>query len=275
MSHYRIIADLDELRWFYDHGIPRLLPHECYYMSMSARAKKLSAEERKHYNFQHNEMFGKELLTHDSFENLVRHLRRYECAEGSYTDKNGNPYPQKCLVCYWNINPSSAVKTVQKVKEYISDFEYQLASSQLQKSEQGMEQALVNMKLLPHRIYTLASQARSRRVWLDVDMDFEDAPTEATVQGVRETLGAFLPKGATILTRTGGGLHALLKVEHLGENASPQSIVKALSARFSDGSLKECIVNPNPMTVLPGTLQYGEPVVVLNKKDFVGETATP
>lgn len=262
-THYEIIGDLDELRWFYDYCMPRLQPHEFYYMSLSARAKKLTPEEKAIYNFQHNEMFGKEIITNDSFADIVRRLRRYECAIGSYTDKNGLPYPQKCLCVYWNINAGSSVKLGKSIQDYISEYTLAMTSCAISKSEKGMLEAIRNMKLLPHRVYTLASEARSKKVWMDIDMDFEEELTDELLGNIKTAFGDHLPKGAYVLIRTGGGIHGLIKCAALKGN--PQEIVKELQVL---AKCKECIINPNPMVPLTGTRQYSETVRVLNKDDF-------
>ena len=47
LEHYKLIADENELKWFYDHCVYPLKRNEAYAFCLSIRKKKLNAEDLK------------------------------------------------------------------------------------------------------------------------------------------------------------------------------------------------------------------------------------
>jgi len=124
---YKIISDINELEKFYNEVMPRLTKDEVYFVSLSARNKYLTKEEHDELQLGRTEMFSRSIVRNDSFDRLVRTLRKYETADGSYVTKNGSNIPSKSVVCYFNINPSSALKAYTEFNHVMAEYMYELS----------------------------------------------------------------------------------------------------------------------------------------------------
>ena len=60
-KYVNLIADVDELKWFYDNVLPNLKQAEVYFLSLSGRNKYLTDEEKQYYQLGRNEMFENQL----------------------------------------------------------------------------------------------------------------------------------------------------------------------------------------------------------------------
>ena len=80
---------------------------EVYFISLSARNKYLTDEEREYYGLGRTEMFARTLIR-DKYD-MEYPMRKLKSALGYKRTKNGYEIPEKCLVTYININPSSII----------------------------------------------------------------------------------------------------------------------------------------------------------------------
>lgn len=99
--------------------LPELTKNEVYFVSLSARNKYLSEEERLFYHLGRTEMFGRKLIRNK--ENYAERIERLINSLPSYKTKNGKNMPEKAMVCYANINPSDGVKAYLEFNSYIND----------------------------------------------------------------------------------------------------------------------------------------------------------
>jgi|GEM_PF-860898 len=105
METYKFMHSQEELRWWWDYGVPPLKPNEIYFLSLSCRNKSLTEEERQYYQCGRSEMFAKQQIRHDTWEDFLKHVKRFEVRRDAYLTKSGVPFPQKSLVVYWNLTP--------------------------------------------------------------------------------------------------------------------------------------------------------------------------
>jgi hypothetical protein len=168
MSKYIQLIE-SEVKWFFDHVMPPLTDTECYFLSLSARNKYLSAEEREELQLGRTEMFEKRLVRKKEWSRFIRTLRKMECDERGYTTKNNSPIPSKALVCYININPSDTLKALSAFQSLINEYQVEIASIAF---GGGKKDNLANrLNKIDNNLMTCYQQATGTRHWIDFDFD--------------------------------------------------------------------------------------------------------
>jgi hypothetical protein len=276
---YKFLADEEELKWFWKFGVPPLKPYEVYFISTSARNKRLNPEEREHYQVGRSEMWHKEIIAEDDYARFIKAIRRCECNKEAYLTKAGLSYPDCVLVLYYNVVPSNAYRAMQQQMIYLMDLQKQLTDAVVGNSEGGIEACYKNIRHCHTTGQSVFARSFSDAVWVDIDMDCKPKPALEVVERVRLHLLDQLDfsKGDFMIIDTAGGDHIMFR----------SAALKAAGARFKGDPVKkvidgmsdvlqasglepeEIVRNKNEMVALPGTLQYGDHIVrVLNKEDF-------
>ena len=296
---YDVVADMAELKWFFDHVIQKPQINESYTAVFVSRHKKLTKEEqkdigltRKEAEFLAVETFSlrhfKDALYQDennwTFERFLKHLRRLEVNKEAYTTANGLPLPTKTLSTIFYINPCDNIKVCREFFNQYLDVTQAISKAMLNgkttvdnlQSYQWFDKAESNLK-------HLRANQKGTRHWLDFDID---VPSwfKVSYYGQLKTLltEAYGLKNYVIID-TSGGYHVLVKTSAIKKN--PHDFCKDVEGIYKlgisrDGNEQyldekgnckfECIVNDSqiPGLPLPGTYQYGMKVTVLNKEDF-------
>lgn len=258
---YEIIHDEEQVRQFYRECLPRLKPTEVYFISMAARNKYLSDKERAEYNLGRTEMYAKTIIRHDSEDEFVKHIRRLECDERGYTTRTGEPIPQKCMVCYVNIDPSSTPKALQAFMKVVNEY-YTEAMAIAVGGNDGSN--FVNrLNKIDNNLLTCYQQAHGKGLWVDIDIDLAEEKTVTTqidvVLAIKCVLvGLGIDSYKIVATRS--GYHILVGTEEIKFN--PVKILDALKVEMLAEHIgfKEIEINKNRMIPVPGTLQAGYPV---------------
>ena len=303
---YDVVADVNELKWFFDHVIQKPQINESYTAVLVSRHKKLTKEEqeefgltRKEAEFLAVETFGlghfKDALHQNeennwTFERFLKHLRRLEVNKEAYTTAKGLPLPTKTLATIFYINPCNNIKVCREFFNQYLDVSQAISMAMLGgkttadnlQSYQWFDNAESNLK-------HLRANQKGTRHYLDFDVDvpkwfkggknYEDKPYYHVLLTL---LDAYFKKGNYVVIDTSGGYHILVKTSAINQN--PHNFCKHMKDLYDDcvkrgeepyldekGNCKfECIVNDSqiPGLPLPGTYQYGRPVMVLNKDDF-------
>ena len=271
---------MDELTWFWTYAMRPLKPREVYFISTSARNKRLDEAEREHFQIGRSEMWHKEIVMEDDFERFLRAIRRCEANKLAYLTKAGLPFPDKVLVLYTNIAPVDAYAAMNQQIDHLISTQRELADSILKNSPQGIEQAFQNIRHSHTTGQSVFARSFSDSDWVDIDSDIAALKTAAewdAVQRVKDFLYAETGRGRFMQVQTAGGFHWLIRKEQLAgigrkyKTDPVQVIITRMNAEFAAGSVRvnEIVKNRNEMIPLPGTIQYGERVVtVLNKEDF-------
>jgi len=266
MGNYRFLADEEELKWFWDYGIPPLQKNEIYFVSLSARNKQLNEKEREEYKVGRSEMFGKQQIRYDDWGQFLRHIKRFEVRKDAYLTKAEIPYPQKVLVVYWNITPIDAYKAMKDQMTYLNEVLSSLADSAIKNSQGGIDEAFYKVRKSFDTCQSLFARNFGHKEWVDFDIDSVlDYDQKIKVWDYfRQQFGT----GNTMFIETAGGLHCLLRKSCLKKN--PQIICNELLIILPNA--KEIVRNTNEMIPLPGTYQYGNHIVkIFNKEDFKDE----
>lgn len=270
-EYAKIIHDEEELKWFFDHIMPDLEATECYFLSLAARNKYLTSEERVEIELGRTEMFEKRIVRKKEWDRLLRTLRKLECDTRGYTTKTGSPIPSKALVCYFNINPSNTIRALANFQAIINEYFIELSTIAFEQKRDSSNIAN-RINKIDNNLMTCYQQATGTRTWLDFDFDIPKSD-------------AFLALYSTYLDENGfegyywvdtkSGYHLLLKKEQLKQN--PQNLVdNAIEMIFSmfrrggvmDESFSEnweIVYNKNAMIPMPGTYQGDHKVIIINK----------
>ena len=296
---YDVVADVNELKWFFDHVIQKPQINESYTAVFVSRHKKLTKEEqedigltRKEAEFLAVETFRlahfKDALHQNeennwTFERFLKHLRRLEVNKEAYTTGKGLPLPTKTLATIFYVNPCDNIKVCREFFNQYLDVTQSISKAMLNgkttvdnlQSYQWFDNAENNLK-------HLRANQKGTRHWLDFDID---VPSwfKVSYYGQLKTLltEAYGLKNYVIID-TSGGYHILVRTSAIKQNPRLfsnkvydlyQAGIKAGNEPYVDekGNSKfECIVNDSqiPGLPLPGTYQYGREVCVLNKDDF-------
>ena len=132
LEHYKLIADEEELKWFYDHCVHPLKRNEAYAFCLSIRKKKLNEEDLKS-PLGRVEMLDPQVVfaTKDgetTYERWKKGIRSYECHKEAFA-YGGHTLPPKAMVVYFHINPCDELKVIEDLKGYINIHEQELINS--------------------------------------------------------------------------------------------------------------------------------------------------
>ena len=294
-THYEIIWSEEELKSFYDTVLARnpLLRNEVRYVSLSARNKYLDEDERKHYQLGRSEMFGKQVVRHDEWSAFLQAVRRYECNVGGYLTKSSVPYPAKAMVCYVNINPCDALKTLKEMNAAIDEHKDALVYAAIRNSKVGVDEAFYKLRKVEDTMISLYARNFGTKTWVDFDFDIDPSHVP-TVVAIMEGFFAKTMNPTRVWVRTKGGVHMLFLSEclkfdpclicHAGYVAEWAAVnQRPFTEAEKDGIVKlasetEIVMNGNAMVPCPGTNQGGHQVRMLLAKDIPalddGQSAT-
>ena len=127
---YDIVADVNELKWFFDHVIQKPQINESYTAVFVSRHKKLTKEEREDIGLTRKEAeflavetfrlghFKDALYQNEennwTFERFLKHLRRLEVNKEAYTTGKGLSLPTKTLATIFYVNPCDNIKVCRE-----------------------------------------------------------------------------------------------------------------------------------------------------------------
>jgi len=266
-EYYKFIHSIDELKYFYNNVLPPLKETEVYFVSLSARNKYLTDIEKEELDLGRTEMFCKSIIRKNEWNRFLRTIRKFECHKEGYTTRTGASIPEKAIVCYININPSSTPRTIQTFKQVMAEYDTELISIALG-DRQNTSNIAQRLNKIDNNLYTCFQNSGGIKHWIDIDMDVNKEYKPFN----RVSSVFLLEKGITNFhwIDTKSGYHLLIKRDELKFN--PQIIcdyfindyVHSLPTKCFDTKF-EIVLNKNYMIPLPGTFQGGYPVTILNK----------
>ena len=248
---YDVVADVNELKWFFDHVIQKPQINESYTAVFVSRHKKLTKEEqedisltRKEAEFLAVETFRLRHFKDASYQNennwtferFLKHLRRLEVNKEAYTTAKGLPLPTKTLTTIFYVNPCDNIKVCREFFNQYLDVTQSISKAMLNgkttvdnlQSYQWFDNAESNLK-------HLRANQKGTRYWLDFDLDvpawFKNtkdqdvyAPPKAThfIKGYYKQMIDYLNedfgKGNYVIVDTSGGYHILVKTTAIKSN---------------------------------------------------------
>jgi hypothetical protein len=291
---YKIVADENEMKWFFDHILEPPEVFETYMVCLSARGKKIPLEEREIYQLGRGEMMRTELIRRKggnwNFDIYKQAPYKYNCHKSAMLTKSGLPYPEKCLVCYAYVNPSDELDCVDDTVVFYDKIKSELVRSYRKNSKDGVDDHLEKLPKIFEHLRSCHASHLSRRIWRDFDFDV-DVPKEMQDKlskdaakifvkiAIIEHANKFYGKGNYAIVDTSGGYHLLVKVSAMKSNPN-NFIAEVQCTQFehNDGALKGRVGDlckevkltevGSQFLPMPGTLQYGRLVTIINKEDF-------
>ena len=241
---YDVVADVNELKWFFDHVIQKPQINESYTAVFVSRHKKLTKEEQEEFGLTRKEAeflavetfrlghFKDALYQNENnwtFDSFLKHLRRLEVNKEAYTTSKGLPLPTKTLATIFYVNPCDNIKVCREFFNQYLDVAQSISKAMLNgkttvdnlQSYQWFDNAESNLK-------HLRANQKGTRYWLDFDLDvpawFKNtkdqdvyAPPKAThfITGYYKQMTDYLNeafgKGNYVIVDTSGGYHILAR----------------------------------------------------------------
>ena len=185
---YQMIADLDELKWFFDHVIQRPQVNESYSAVFVSRHKKLTDEEAKQIGLTRKEGEFLSTVTFKlraikdasrkddpeiwNFDNFVKTLRRFNVDKYAYTTALGEPIPSKTLAVIFYVNPGDDMKVCRSfVDEYNTVTEAISKAILNGKAVSDNYQSFQWFGKAESTIKHLKANQKGSRYWMDFDID--------------------------------------------------------------------------------------------------------
>lgn len=228
-----LVYDTEQLKRF--HAILSangLAEDEAYFVSLSARKKYLTDEERKNPLLKNAEMFARKLVKDNTFETYLRKVKSLD----SYTEG----IPTKALVVYAQINPVSGKNALRLFYEKTHRMLF--------------ENTLDQMNKLDSVLMTCYQQSRGANNLLDIDFDTKD------MYYVNEYTTVLRMRRVTHhVIETKSGYHVLLDKSTVKFNYT-KDVQRLHSELTTAAGTGEIVVNKNQMIPAPGTLQGGHEV---------------
>ena len=296
---YKLVGSVEELKWFFDHVVQKPNVNESYSMVFVSRRKKLNKEEREALGMAANETeflatqslrLGKyhdkaDLENKDvwTFTKFLQHVYRFEVNKNAYLTTGGQPLPQKSLVVIFYVNPCDDMKVADEMIKKVAETKTAICKAMLNgKQLDSNLQSYQVFGNLESSIKHLKANCKGTNYWLDYDVDVPAWFKEKHYNDLLEVFNKWYGKGNYVVIDTGGGYHVLVRTFKIMSdphklNADLTALYEKYVAEGEEPYLDEkgvckfeCIVNDSqiPGIPLPGTLQYGRLVTVLNKEDF-------
>lgn len=259
--------------------LPELGPAEVYFISLSARNKYLSADERKEYSLGQTEMFGREIArSKDKLSTYV--MKKLEATLSYKTTKNGKPIPDKSLVCYINVNPSSMIKAYYQFQKEMNNQMSEITLALLH----GKDPNYSFINIQARELMNCIQKSTGTKHFIDIDCDTKE---EKVLTHFRET---FIKDGIEFyIIETHGGYHFLLKKDTMSQKYNLMKVIQQaediLLGIYQDKYLMddedesnhkaitfmapEIMINSNGMVPVPGTMQSDHLVKIVT---FTGGT---
>lgn len=249
-AFHEFIYDESQIEKFHSLLSP-LKEHESYFLSMSARNKYLTEEERQHYELGRTEMFARKLVKRSEFETFLRVLKSMQVSRGGYTSRKGVELPDRCLLVYANINPVNGIKALKEFQEKTTQMMFDMVDgADVKKKFASLDTEMMNCY----------QRAKGTRTLIDVDFDVPDDGIDL-VEKVLADLRKHEVAYHVIKTRS--GFHVLL--EKAGIRYNYTEVIKTANDEAVDRySHAEVVVNKNDMIPVPGTMQADHSVCFVN-----------
>lgn len=254
--------------------LPELDKDEVYFISLSARNKYLSTEERIEYSLGQTEMFGRDIAqSKDKLSTYV--MKKLEATLLYKTTRNGKTIPDKSLVCYINVNPSSMVKAYYQFQKEMHSQMSEITLALLH----GKDPNYSFINIQTRELMNCIQKSTGTKHFIDIDCDTKEEEI------LNHFLNTFTKDGIEFYTvETKGGYHFLLKKETFPIKYNLMKVIqqaqdtlkyiyeeKHLVVDEEDNNyeavalmIPEIIINGNGMIPVPGTMQSDHLVKFVN-----------
>lgn len=252
---YQMIADVGELKWFFDNVIQKPQVNESYSAVFVSRHKKLTDEEKITFGISGRES---EFLTtqtfrlskfHDlshideenswTFDKFLNRIRRFNVDKYAFTTSLGEPIPEKTLTIIFYVNPCDDIKVCREFFTQYLDVNQSLVKAELEgKTLDSTLQSYQWFGNADSNIKHLKAKCKGSRYWLDYDIDVPawfkkvGKPSRNNTcfdyQSILlNTFEDIFGKGNYVVIDTAGGYHILVKTSVIKSN--PHDVCKKVN----------------------------------------------
>lgn len=247
--------DFEEFNKFFD-ILPEVDSDETFFISLSARNKYLTDEERDKYALGKTEMFGREIIYQKNIENFKTVFLKLESTLSYRFTNNGSRVPEKCLVVYMNLNPTSTFEAVSHFQKEMNGVTRDYVKGLKRGNDVDVfEQRFKNAQGI---LRTQMQKYTSRKLFADIDIDCKD-------QRVLDMVVDFLEDHECkyFVIETHGGWHIPVLISSLRANKcnyvsvinDANKFIKENGVCKMNGKPAEVENNTNHMIPVPGTYQ--------------------
>lgn len=221
--------------------LPELQRDEVYFVSLAARNKYLTPEERHQYGLGRTEMFSRQVAYDKPGLHYV--MQKLQASLSYRRTRAGHEIPRKALVVYMNVNPCSTIDAYHLFKTQMDGV---LQESFHACARRGVEPlSFEAWTRIDRHLMNAIQKSRGRRMIVDIDIDTRDAFVLGELQEFLREHGVDF---ATVSTH--GGYHILARKNTLG-GFNLYEKLQELEQRTGS----EVCINKNGMVPVPGTLQ--------------------
>lgn len=249
----RVIADPETISRFVSH-LPDLGENELYFLSLSARNKYLSEDDRERYSLGRTEMFSRQIAM--DRDGIALALNRMAGDLVCKRTRSGLEIPNRSLVVYMNIHAMSSLKAYSTFVEEMNRHQSETIHALLNGNTPNLS-AFLRMQT---RLMNHIQRAVGTKKYVDIDVD---AP-QMTANDIRDVISGELQHNAIghLVIRSRGGYHIMVNTADLKDaNFQLHRFVQEQNklAEKEDG---EVCFNSNAMVPMPGTYQAGHLVTL-------------
>jgi len=293
LKMYQMIADENELKWFFDHVIQRPQINESYSMVFVSRHKKLSKDEqatigltRAESEFLATQAMRLRSIKNSSeendtlrwtFEEFLKHVKRFNVDKYAYTTALGEPIPTKTLAVIFYINPADDMTVADNMINQLLEVKTAISKAMLGgKTTADNIQSFQAFGNIESNVKHLKAQCKGSSYWIDYDIDVPKWFKEGRMKGKgisEKTYYQFMcedifepafGKGNYVVVDTSGGYHVLVRTSAIKSN--PHSICETVKDLYDTGVIDygekpyvdesgkvkfECIINGSHQTYNP------------------------
>jgi len=267
LGMYQMIADENELKWFFDHVIQKPKVNESYSAVFVSRHKKLTDEELKTFGLTRKE--GEFLATQTfkmrnikdasrkddpdlwTFEQFLSRVKRFNVDTGAYTTGTGEPLPTKTLAVIFYVNPGDDMKVCRNFVDEYNTVNEAISKAMLNgKTTEDNLQSYQWFGNAESTIKHLKANCKGSRYWMDFDIDvpkwFKERKDVYTIfdengntyeggffENLRNRLRIMFGKGNYVIIDTSGGYHILIKTSAIKRN--PHDFCKEVEELYNEG----------------------------------------
>lgn len=279
METYNLIADVSELKWFFDHVLIKPKINESYSAVFVSRHKKLTKDEQQTIGMSRRETEFLSTVTFKNytwdFDTFLKTLKRFNVDKYAFTTSAGEPLPEKTLVIIFYVNPCDDMKVCKRFVDEYNETNECISKAMLNGNEATDKYRWFNK--CESTIKHLRANSKGSRYYLDYDIDVPKWFKTYCYDQLKQIFSNAFGCGNYIIIDTSGGYHVLIKTTAITKN--PHDVCKLVDKLYRESLFiysenpydkYECIINDSqiPGIPLPGTYQYGKLVTILNKEDL-------
>ena len=281
-----LIYDEEQVKEFYRKVIdsqPRT-EFDTDFFCIAARKKYMTQEEKDATRMGDTTLMEKTIVKKGDMSLFLNKLHKVDASLDWLASNNGTRIPRSCMVFYMNINHTDMIYALKNLKMDIATMEGELLDCLKKKGTlENIGNKVKGLNTMVLKAYQDPKNV-AKRNWVDIDLDV--SPENFTFPEIKDVMDSLkFEEDKYVVIQTRGGYHILVSTPWIslynkeyskrfteGERfnkkglLSVDKVIRRLERALDDKGFeaKEITVNKNGMVPIPGTLQGGAKVKLLN-----------